>query len=68
MSDTFTLSVPDMSCGHCRASITAALEPLGGAAVFDMDSRQVTVSGPLEPAAAIAALDRIGFPAAPAPA
>ena len=65
MSDTFTLSVPDMSCGHCRASIDSALAPLGGKADFDMDQRRVTVTGALTPVAAIAALDRIGFPAEP---
>ena len=68
MSDAFTLSVADMSCGHCRASIDAALAPLGGTAAFDMDTRRVTVSGPLAPDAAIEALDRIGFPAQTVPA
>ncbi|MEZ5751607.1 MAG: heavy-metal-associated domain-containing protein [Paracoccaceae bacterium] len=62
---TFTLSVPDMSCGHCRASIDAALAPLGAKAEFDMDMRRVSVSGPLASDAAIKALDAIGFPAEP---
>jgi copper chaperone len=65
MSDAYTLSVPDMSCGHCRASIEGALTPLGATAAFDMDQRRVTVSGPVTPDAAIAALDAIGFDAAP---
>ena len=65
MPDSFTLAVPDMSCGHCRASIKAALEPLGAELTFDAESRRVTLSGPLPPPAAIAALDAIGFPAAP---
>ena len=65
MPESFTLSVPDMSCGHCRASIQAALAPLGATTAFDADRRQVQVSGPLAPAAAIAALDSIGFPAQP---
>lgn len=56
------LSVPDMSCGHCKASIEKALEPLGASLQFDMPARVVTVDG-LEPAAALAALDEIGFPA-----
>ena len=63
---TFTLSVPDMSCGHCRASITSALAPLGASTQFDATARRVTVSGAVSPAAAIAALDAIGFPAAEA--
>ena len=32
----YTLSVPDMSCGHCRASIEAALAPMNAALSFDM--------------------------------
>ncbi len=65
MTQTHTLSVPDMSCGHCRAGIEAALARLGATAHFDMAARRVTVEG-LAPDAAIAALDRIGFPAQPA--
>ena len=65
MPDPVTLSVPDMSCGHCRASIAAALSALGATARFDMAARQVTVSG-AEAADVIAALDRIGFPTRPA--
>jgi len=68
MPDAFTLSVPDMSCGHCRASIDAALTPLGGKASFDMEQRRVTVAGTVQPEAAIAALDAIGFPAEALPA
>lgn len=63
MSQTFTLSVPDMSCGHCRASIESAVAPLGARAAFDMDRRHVTLTGEATPQAVIAALDRIGFPA-----
>ena len=37
------LSVPDMSCGHCKASVEAALAPLPGvqAVVVDVVTRQV---------------------------
>ena len=63
MPESFTLSIPDMNCGHCRASIDATLAPFGATAAFDMEKRRVRVSGPLSPAAAVAALDRIGFPA-----
>ncbi len=57
------LSVPDMSCGHCKASVEAALAPLPGMApvAVDLTTRQVTVAGTAAPA--IAALDAIGFPA-----
>lgn len=58
-----TFHVPDMSCGHCKASITEALEGLGDVTLsFDMDVPEVKVDG-LEPATVIDALDEIGFPA-----
>lgn len=66
MPESFTLSVPDMSCGHCRASIEAALKPSGAVPVeFDMQARRVTIVGPLTPVAAVALLDGIGFAAEP---
>lgn len=63
--NTFTVSVPDMSCGHCRASIDAALTPMGATAEFDMPARRVTVTGAVQPDGVIAALDAIGFDAQP---
>lgn len=57
------LSIPDMSCGHCQASVTAALAPLATGIVVDLPARQVTVQGAPDTAAMIAALDAIGFPA-----
>jgi copper chaperone len=59
----FTLSVPDMSCGHCRASIEAALAPLGAVTGFDMPAREVTVKSGPAPAQVQAALSAIGFSA-----
>lgn len=57
------LSVPDMSCGHCKASVEAALASLPGVAPVQVDltSRHVSLNG--NAAAAIAALAAIGFPA-----
>jgi len=57
------LSVPDMSCGHCKASVEAALTPLPGMAPISVDlaQRQVSVAGPA--AEAVKALAAIGFPA-----
>ncbi len=62
-----TLSVPDMSCGHCKASVEAALTPLPGvqAVTVDLAAREVTIAGPATPPALIAALASIGFPAQP---
>lgn len=60
-----TLHIPDMSCGHCRASITEALKPLPGVDEihFDAAARTATVTGAAAAPALIAALDAIGFPA-----
>lgn len=67
MTTPYTLSVPDMSCGHCRASITAALAPLGVTPEFDMEARRVTITGDVARPEVIAALDAIGFDAAQVP-
>ena len=58
-----TLSVPDMTCGHCKASVEAALNPLKGVAPVsvDLSTRQVSVAGGV--ASALKALAEIGFPA-----
>lgn len=56
------LSVPDMSCGHCKASITQAIEAAGAKVEVDLPSRTITVEG-LDTAAAIKTLEEIGFPA-----
>jgi copper chaperone len=61
----FTLSVPDMSCGHCRGSIEKALLPAGAQLSFDMGAREVTVTAGPAPDAACAALAAIGFDARP---
>lgn len=60
-----TLSIPDMSCGHCRASIETALRPLPGVTAirFDAQARQAEIDGEASPAQLIAALAAIGFPA-----
>lgn len=60
--------IPDMSCGHCKASITDVLNAAlpDAALTFDMDDRRVKVSGDFETISSseiIAMLDEIGFPA-----
>lgn len=58
-------NIPDMNCGHCRASIEAALTPMPGvkALRFDIDGRMIEVEGSAPAAEIIQALDAIGFPA-----
>ncbi len=44
--DQVTLSVPDISCNHCKMSIEGAVSELGGidSAVVDVADRTVEVS------------------------
>ncbi|ACM01068.1 heavy-metal-associated domain-containing protein [Cereibacter sphaeroides] len=59
------LSIPDMSCGHCRASIEGALAPLPGfeGIRFNSDSRTAEIDGTVSERTLLSALDSIGFPA-----
>ena len=43
---TITLSVPDISCGHCKSSIEGAVAPMVGVESADVaiDDRTVAVS------------------------
>ena len=60
-----TLSVPAIHCGHCKASVEAALKPIDGTRYVrvDMDTRQVTIGGSPRVEDLIGALGKIGFPA-----
>lgn len=59
------ISIPDMHCGHCKASVEAALAAVPGTGRIEVDltARRARVGDAAEPAAMIAALDAIGFPA-----
>ena len=59
------LSVPDMSCGGCKASVEKVLGSLAAPSglTIDMAARQVSFDGPADADQMIAALARIGFPA-----
>ena len=50
------LSVPEMSCGHCKATIESALAAVGAKADFDLENREIEVSG-------LAALKSAGYDA-----
>jgi copper chaperone len=59
-----TYSVPDVSCGHCRAVITAEVEKVPGVASVDVDlqAKRVTVAGErVDDTAVRAAIDEAGF-------
>jgi copper chaperone len=60
-----TLSIPDMSCGHCKATVEATLATVAGveAVRVDLAARSVAVDGPADLPAMLAALDKAGYPA-----
>lgn len=57
------LSIPDMSCGHCKASVTEALTPLASQISVDLTSRQVSLTSAASAEVLLKALNDIGFPA-----
>jgi copper chaperone len=63
-ADQLAYSVPAVSCGHCRAAITAEVALVPGVAGVDVDlaAKRVTVTGErLDDAAIRAAIDEAGF-------
>jgi copper chaperone len=61
-----TYTVPDMSCGHCRAAVTAELEGVAGVegVDVDLDTKLVVVRGDeLDDAALRAAIVEAGYEA-----
>ncbi len=66
MSDTITLSIPGMSCGHCEAAVKSEVAKVPGVASVsvDLDSKDVVVAGDaLDIDALIAAVDEAGYEA-----
>lgn len=53
-------SVPDMSCGHCKAAIETAVAGAGGRAHVDLPQKRVTVEG-LDTERAQSVLSAAGF-------
>ena len=63
-AEQLTYTVPGMSCGHCRAAITAGVEKVPGVAAVDvdLDAKRVTVAGvQLDDAAVRAAIAEAGY-------
>ena len=61
---TATYSVPDISCGHCRAAITSEVSTVAGVETVevDLDAKTVTVTGEaLDETAIVAAIDQAGY-------
>jgi copper chaperone CopZ len=56
--------VPGVSCGHCRAAITAEVEKVPGVrgVDVDLDAKRVTVAGAqLDDATVRAAIEEAGY-------
>src|SRR5690349_1577107 len=67
MSETITYSVPGMSCGHCRAAITAEVSAVDGveSVDVDLDTKLVCITGAnLDDTTLVAAIDEAGYEAA----
>ena len=63
-AEQITYSVPGISCGHCRAAITAEVEKVAGVTgvEVDLEAKRVSVSGAgLDDAAVRTAIDEAGY-------
>ena len=58
-----TLSIPEMNCGHCKASVEGAVQGLDPAAkvTVDLQAHTAKIETSADAAALIAALDEVGF-------
>ena len=64
MSDTLTLSVPGMTCGHCEAAVKQEVGGVPGvvSVAVDLETKDVVVAGSgLDRDAIVAAIDEAGF-------
>lgn len=59
------LSVPDMSCGHCKAAVEKAVASVDAQAAVsvDLDARTVRIDSAASPDSLIAALRTEGYDA-----
>ena len=57
------MSVPDMTCGHCIATIRKAVIGLdqGATCEVDLDAKRVTVGSVLPPSDFVEALEEVGY-------
>jgi len=46
MSNNYNFSVPDMSCGHCKAAVEKAVKAVAGVtdAVVELEEKRLTVT------------------------
>lgn len=62
--------LPDMTCGHCVATVTETVKALDSAATldFEREARQVKIASALSRDALAVALGEAGYPPAAEPA
>jgi copper chaperone len=63
-TDHLDYTVPGMSCGHCRAAVSAEVEKVAGVSsvTVDLGTKRVHVTGEqLDDAAIRAAIDQAGY-------
>jgi copper chaperone len=62
-----TFHIPDMSCGHCKATVEKTIHALDPAAriEFDMAARRIALDSRAETAKVQVALTEAGYPATP---
>ena len=60
-----TLNVPDMSCGHCKATVEKAVADVDASAkvAVDLSTRKVEITSSAAQAALLDALKAAGYPA-----
>ena len=64
MSDVATYTVPEMSCGHCKAAVMREISAVAGvqSVDVDLDTKLVTVTGEqLDDEALRAAIEQAGY-------
>ncbi|AVX03904.1 heavy-metal-associated domain-containing protein [Maritalea myrionectae] len=57
-------NVPDMTCGHCEATVSKAIKEIDGSADVkaDLSANKIDVTSTADNAAILAALDAAGYP------
>ena len=62
-----TFHIPDMSCGHCKATVEKTIHALDPVAQieFDMVARRISIESTTDAARVQASLADVGYPASP---
>lgn len=63
-----TFHIPDMTCGHCRATVEKTIHALDPKAriSFDMPAQRIMLESGADPRVLQSALAEAGYPATPA--